>query len=132
MKPDNHIKIPKKIGVLMVNLGTPEDTDFINMWKYLREFLSDKRIIELTKILWYPILYGIILLVRPKKSGKLYDSIWNKKQNESPLKVITRNVTKKLQKYFKKEQIELSFAMNYGYPRIGEQLSTLKKRCEKI
>ncbi len=51
----------------MVNLGTPEDTDFINMWKYLREFLSDKRIIELTKILWYPILYGIILLVRPKK-----------------------------------------------------------------
>ncbi len=68
-----------------------------------------------------------------KKSGKLYDSIWNKKQNESPLKVITRNVTKKLQKYFKKEQIELSFAMNYGYPRIGEQLSTLKKRgCEKI
>ena len=67
----------------MVNLGTPEDTDFINMWKYLREFLSDKRIIELTKILWYPILYGIILLVRPKKSGKLYDSIWNKKLNES-------------------------------------------------
>ena len=49
MKPDNHIKNSKKIGVLMVNLGTPEDTDFINMWKYLREFLSDKRIIELTK-----------------------------------------------------------------------------------
>ena len=81
MKPNNHIKIPKKrIGVLMVNLGTPEKTDFINMWKYLREFLSDRRIIELTRIIWYPILYGIILIFRPKKSGKLYDSIWDKKK----------------------------------------------------
>ena len=53
MKPDNHIKIPrKKLGVLMVNLGTPEKTDFINMWKYLREFLSDRRIIELTRLIW--------------------------------------------------------------------------------
>ena len=81
MKPDNHIKIPKKkLGVLMVNLGTPEKTDFINMWKYLREFLSDKRIIELTRLIWYPILYGIILMVRPGKSGKLYKSIWDKKK----------------------------------------------------
>ena len=72
MKPDDHIKIPtKKLGVLMVNLGTPEKTDFINMWKYLREFLSDRRIIELTRLIWYPILYGIILMVRPGKSGKL-------------------------------------------------------------
>ena len=55
MKPNNHIKIPKKrIGVLMVNLGTPEKTDFINMWKYLREFLSDRRIIELTRIIMVP------------------------------------------------------------------------------
>ena len=67
MKPNNHIKIPKKrIGVLMVNLGTPEKTDYINMWKYLREFLSDRRIIELARIFWYPILYGIILIFRPK------------------------------------------------------------------
>ena len=60
------------------------------MWKYLREFLSDKRIIELTKIFWYPILYCIILLIRPRKSGKLYDTIWDKNKNESPLKVFTR------------------------------------------
>ena len=63
MKPKNHINIPKKkLGVLMVNLGTPEDTDFVSMWKYLREFLSDKRIIELTRVIWYPILYCIILI----------------------------------------------------------------------
>ena len=60
MKPDNHIFIPKKIGVLMVNLGTPEDTNYISMWFYLREFLSDKRIIELTRFIWFPILYFII------------------------------------------------------------------------
>ena len=67
MKPDNHIFIPeKKIGVLMVNLGTPEDTNYISMWLYLREFLSDKRIIELTRFIWFPILYFIILIVRPK------------------------------------------------------------------
>ena len=120
MKPNNHINIPKKkLGVLMVNLGTPEKTDYINMWKYLREFLSDKRIIELTRILWFPILYCIILLVRPSKSGKLYDSIWDKKKNESPLKVLTRNVAEKLQKKYNKEKVELSFAMNYGFPRIG-------------
>ena len=134
MKPDNHIKIPrKKLGVLMVNLGTPEKTDFINMWKYLREFLSDRRIIELTRLIWYPILYGIILMVRPGKSGKLYKSIWDKKNDESPLKVFTRNVSEKLQKKYKKEKIEFSFAMNYGFPQIGNELKKLKsKGCEKI
>ena len=117
----------------MVNLGTPEKTDYINMWKYLREFLSDKRIIELTRIIWFPILYGIILLVRPKKSGKLYDAIWDKKNNESPLKVFTRSITKKLQQKYEKEKVEIAFAMNYGYPKIGDQLKKLKGNgCERI
>ena len=134
MKPDNHINIPeKKLGVLMVNLGTPENTDFVNMWRYLREFLSDKRIIELTRILWYPILYCIILIVRPKKSGKLYKTIWDKKENESPLKVITRNLTQKIQKKFNPKSVKISFAMNYGFPRISEEMAKLKKDgCEKI
>ena len=117
----------------MVNLGTPEKTDFINMWKYLREFLSDRRIIELTRLIWYPILYGIILMVRPGKSGKLYKSIWDKKNDESPLKVFTRNVSEKLQKKYKKEKIEFSFAMNYGFPQIGNELKKLKSNgCEKF
>ena len=134
MKPNNHINIPeKKLGVLMVNLGTPENTDFVNMWRYLREFLSDKRIIELTRILWYPILYCIILVVRPKKSGKLYKTIWNEKKNESPLKVLTRNVTQKIQKSFNSKLVKISFAMNYGYPKISEEMAKLKKEgCEKI
>ena len=71
MIPLKHVNIPKpKIGVLLINLGTPEGTDYISMWKYLREFLSDKRVIELPRFIWYPILYFIILIVRPKKSGK--------------------------------------------------------------
>ena len=116
----------------MVNLGTPEKTDFLGMWRYLREFLSDKRIIELTRIIWFPILYGIILLVRPRKSGKLYDSIWNKKQNESPLKIYTKNIAKKLQTKFSKGKIEFAYAMNYGFPKIEIELEKLKKNgCEK-
>ena len=117
----------------MVNLGTPEDTDFISMWKYLREFLSDKRIIELTRILWYPILYCIILIVRPKKSGKLYKAIWDKKKNESPLKVITRSLSQKIQTNFNSKNIRVAFAMNYGFPKISEEMATLKEEgCEKI
>ena len=62
MKPKDHIKIPNpKVGVILVNLGTPEATNYKSMWIYLREFLSDKRIIELTRVIWYPILYCIIL-----------------------------------------------------------------------
>ena len=64
MKPKDHIKIPNpKIGVILVNLGTPEATNYTSMWKYLREFLSDKRVIELPRILWFPILYFIILSI---------------------------------------------------------------------
>ena len=63
MKPINHINIPeKKVGVLLVNLGTPDGTDYFSMWRYLREFLSDRRIIELPRVLWYPILYLFILV----------------------------------------------------------------------
>ena len=81
MKPDNHIFIPKKkIGVLMVNLGTPENTDYISMWLYLREFLSDKRIIELTRFLWFPILYFIIFIVRPKSQEILMKKYGIKKE----------------------------------------------------
>ena len=99
MKPVNHIKIPKKkIGVLLVNLGTPEGTDYVSMWKYLREFLSDKRIIELSRLLWLPILYFIILIFRPRKSGKLYEKIWDKKSGKSPLKLYCKKISDKLTK----------------------------------
>ena len=134
MKPDNHIFIPeKKIGVLMVNLGTPENTDYISMWLYLREFLSDRRIIELTRFLWFPILFLIILIIRPKKSGKLYEKIWDKKRNKSPLKVFSESVAEKLQKQYDKKKVEIQNAMNYGKPKIKDELKKMMKRgCEKI
>ena len=124
MKPDNHFFIPKKkVGVLMVNLGTPENTNFLSMWVYLREFLSDKRIIELTRFIWFPILFFIILVVRPKKSGKLYEKIWDKKRNKSPLKVFSESVAEKLQKKYENEKVEINNAMNYGYPKIKFEFS---------
>ncbi len=134
MKPINHIKIPqKKIGVLLVNLGTPEGTDYVSMWKYLREFLSDKRIIELSRFIWLPILYFIILVFRPRKSGKLYEKIWDKKKNKSPLKLYCQKISDKLQKKFDKQNVEITYAMNYGFPRISEELNKIKSNgCEKI
>ena len=134
MKPANHIKIPKKkIGVLLVNLGTPEGTDYVSMWKYLREFLSDKRIIEISRLFWLPILYFIILIFRPRKSGKLYEKIWDKKNDKSPLKLYCQKISDKLQKKFDKQSIEISYAMNYGFPKISEELNKIKSNgCEKI
>ena len=75
-----------KIGVLLINLGTPEATSYWPMRSYLKEFLSDRRVIEVNPILWWAILNGGILSIRPKKSGHAYEKIWNRALNESPLK----------------------------------------------
>ena len=80
----------KRIGILLVNLGTPEATDFWSVRRYLKEFLSDPRVVETPKLLWWPILNLVILSTRPARSGKAYQRIWNKDKNESPLKTITR------------------------------------------
>ncbi len=134
MKPKGHIFIPKsKLGVLMVNLGTPEKTDYVSMWSYLREFLSDKRIIEVSRFIWFPILYLIILIFRPRKSGRLYDKIWDMKKNQSPLKVYTKKIAEKLNKIYKNKNTIVTFAMNYGYPKIKVEMDKLKnKGCERI
>ncbi len=134
MKPDDHIFIPeKKIGVLMVNLGTPENTNYTSMWLYLREFLSDKRIIELTRFIWFPILYFIILIVRPKKSGRLYEKIWDKNHNKSPLRVFSESIAEKLQQKFDKKKVEIRNAMTYGKPKIKHELKKLMEEgCVKI
>src|ERR1700677_4861714 len=78
------------IGILLVNLGTPEAADTRSVRRYLREFLSDPRVIETPRWLWWPILNFVILAIRPSRSGKAYAAIWNKARNESPLKTITR------------------------------------------
>ena len=85
-----------KVGVLLVNLGTPDGTDYAPMRRYLKEFLSDPRVIEWPKAIWYPILYGIVLNTRPKKSGAAYAEIWNHERNESPLRTFTRSQGEKL------------------------------------
>ena len=85
-----------RIGVLVVNLGTPEATDYWSMRRYLKEFLSDRRVIEVNRVLWWLVLNIIILTTRPKKSGHAYDQIWNRELNELPLKTITRAQAEKL------------------------------------
>jgi ferrochelatase len=83
--PEGHPDVKAgKVGVLLVNLGTPDATDYWPMRRYLREFLSDKRVIEWPKAIWYPILYGIVLMTRPGKSGKAYEEIWNTKRTSRP------------------------------------------------
>ncbi|NGO51764.1 ferrochelatase [Allomesorhizobium camelthorni] len=107
----------QKIGVMLVNLGTPDGTDFGSMWRYLREFLSDPRVIELPRIAWYPILYGIVLNTRPKKSGANYRKIWNRERDESPLRTYTRSQSEKLAEALRGEpQIVVDWAMRYGSP----------------
>ena len=87
------------IGVLLVNLGTPDATDYWSMRRYLKEFLSDRRVIETPRVLWWPILNGIILTTRPKKSGAAYDQIWDRERDESPLRTFTRSQAACVQKF---------------------------------
>ena len=123
-----------KIGVLLVNLGTPDGTDKKSMRRYLKEFLSDRRVIETPRILWWPILNGIILNTRPKKSGALYASIWNNEKNESPLRTFTREQGEKLATALADlPDVITDWAMRYGQPSIAAVLDRLKSQgCERI
>lgn len=110
---------PPKTGVLLVNLGTPDGTEVGPMRRYLREFLSDKRVIEWPRAIWLPILYGIVLNTRPKKSGAAYASIWNTELNESPLRTFTRDQSDRLAKSLANhDHLHVRWAMRYGNPSI--------------
>ena len=133
--PTGHPKVNKgKIGVLLMNLGTPEATSYWPMRRYLKEFLSDRRVIEVNPVLWWVILNGIILSFRPQKSGKAYEKIWNKAGNESPLKTITRGQSEMLQEGLKdREEIIVDWAMRYGMPPVAERIKALKDQgCDRI
>ena len=123
-----------KVGVLLVNLGTPDGHDKKNMRRYLQEFLTDKRVIEWPKALWYPILYGIVLNTRPKKSGEAYASIWNNELNESPLRTFTRSQGEKLAAALSAHKgLQIDWAMRYGNPSIESRLEALRNEgCERI
>jgi len=122
-----------KIGILLVNLGTPEATSYWPMRRYLKEFLSDPRVIESNRALWWLVLNGIVLTIRPKKSGHAYAQIWNRELNESPLKTFTRGQTEKLQERLTASKIIVKWGMRYGHPAIADSLKKLRdKGCDRI
>lgn len=123
-----------KVGVLLVNLGTPDGTDFTSMRRYLKEFLSDKRVIEWSRFFWYPILYGIVLNTRPGKVGKAYQSIWNNDLDESYLRTYTRNQAEKMaQSFADLPNVQVDWGMRYGQPSIASKIDALKAAgCDKI
>ena len=123
-----------KIGVLLMNLGTPEATDYFSMRRYLGEFLSDRRVIEVNPILWQLVLNGIILTFRPRKSGAAYRAIWDKETNESPLRRITRQQSDQLKSRFAdQDQVVIDWAMRYGVPSVRDKLAALKEQgCQRI
>lgn len=134
--PADHPPVkPQKIGVLLLNLGTPEGTDYWSMRRYLSEFLSDRRVIDLTPVFWQPILQGIILTFRPSKSGHAYAQIWNKEKNESPLKTETRAQCEKIAARLKNISpgIVVEWGMRYGHPSTGAGIDKLVAQgCTKI
>ena len=131
---ENHPDIKfGKTGVLLINLGTPDSTNWWDIRKYLKEFLSDKRVIEVNPVLWQIILNLFILNFRPSKTAHAYKKIWLKEANESPLRYYTRNQAEKLQQELVGENIIVNFAMRYGNPSIKSKLNELKNSgCENI
>ena len=122
-----------KTGVLLINLGTPDSTSWWDIRKYLKEFLSDRRVIEVNPILWKIILNLFILTFRPSKTAHAYKKIWRKESNESPLLYFTKSQAEKLKGRIGSEEIIVDFAMRYGNPSIKSKLNLLKDYgCENI
>ena len=129
--PDGHPAIAaRKLGVLLINLGTPDAADAPAVKRYLAEFLSDRRVVEIPPILWQPILRGIILNTRPKKSAHAYAQVW--REDGSPLAAFTRLQAAALQGAFGPDVI-VDWAMRYGNPSIGQRLAAMKAAgCDRI
>ncbi|MDA7705185.1 ferrochelatase [Rickettsiales bacterium] len=133
--PKNHPKISNNIGVLIINLGTPNNYDFFSVRKYLKEFLSDKRVIEVNPILWQIILNLFILTFRPGKTGKNYQKIWLHDKKMSPLLYYTKLQAEQLHNSLNKKNPNLiiDFAMRYGNPSIASKIKKLQnQKCRKI
>lgn len=130
--PSGHPPIKQgKIGVLLVNLGTPDGTDYWSMRRYLSEFLSDRRVIEVPQAIWQLILQGPILTFRPSKSGHAYKQIWM--EDGSPLLWFTRAQAEKLNARMGNDELIIDFAMNYGNPSIASKIEKLKDEgCTRI
>jgi protoporphyrin/coproporphyrin ferrochelatase len=134
--PLDHPKVPgPKIGLLLINLGTPDGTDYWSMRRYLKEFLSDRRVIETHPLIWQPILNLFVLTTRPSKSGHAYASIWDKETNESPLRRITREQAERLAERLSSlgGSVVVDWGMRYGTPSIASRLEALQAQgCDRI
>ena len=121
--PDAHPPVARgRIGVLLINLGTPDAPDAAAVRRYLAEFLSDPRVIEIPRIAWKPILHGIILRTRPRKSAHAYRQVWT--EEGSPLAAITRRQAEALQQRLGDEVI-VDYAMRYGRPAIAAAVARM-------
>jgi len=134
MKTKDHPAVNHgKQGVLLVNLGTPDSLSLWDIRRYLKEFLSDRRVIELNPIIWQPILRGIILNTRPFKTRRAYSKIWMKETDESPLRYYTRRQSELLNQRIDDPRVIVDWAMRYGNPSIESRLKRLQQQgCESI
>jgi protoporphyrin/coproporphyrin ferrochelatase len=132
--PDGHPPVESgRIGVLLLNLGTPDGTGYWPMRRYLKQFLSDRRVIEEPRWKWWPILNLAILSVRPGRKGRDYDKIWNKARNEGPLKTFTRSQAEKLAVLLADERIVVDWAMRYANPPTAARIEHLQRRgCDRL
>ncbi len=137
VKPADHPQVRMgRIGVLLMNLGTPDATDYWSMRRYLKEFLSDRRVIETSRLIWWPVLNLIILSKRPGPKGRDYATIWNKDLNEGPLKTITRSQAEQVAARMKTvagDKIVVDWAMRYGNPPVKPAIENLLAQgCDRI
>ena len=134
MMESNHPEVKfGKTGVLLVNLGTPDSTSWLDIRKYLKEFLSDRRVIEVNPIIWQIILNLFILTFRPSKTAKAYKEIWMNDINMSPLKYYTEMQMKKLGDKMNTDSIIVDYAMRYGNPSINSKIKKLQgEGCENL
>ncbi len=125
-----------KIGLLIINLGTPDAPTASALRRYLAEFLSDKRVVELPRLIWMPVLYGPILTFRPPKVAKLYKKIWDEEHNDSPLRVFTKQQAEGLAEKMRASyggDVIVDFAMRYGNPSIESRIDALQEQgCTRI
>ena len=122
-----------KTGVLIINLGTPDSISWLDIRKYLREFLSNRRVIEVNPIIWQIILNLFILTFRPSKTAKAYKEIWMKNENMSPLLYYTKKQSEKTSLSLQKKDVVLDFAMRYGNPSINKKIHKLHEMgCENL
>ena len=122
-----------KTGVLLINLGTPDSTSWFDIRRYLKEFLSDRRVIEVNPFIWKIILNLFILTFRPSKTAKAYKKIWMKEKNMSPLRYYTEMQSVKLNNKISNKEIIIDYAMRYGNPSIKSKINNLKENgCENL